>query len=206
MNTYTDYGGSDELLMANCTGMRIENIGSLTFKTPSKALHLTNVMHVPKLQKNLVSVSQFCKANNVLIEFAAHDFSVKDSVTGMVLMRGTNQSDLYFLNKSNPAQLSEVFHLRLNKDVWHRRLSHPSSNVLNFMLRKFDLSRTTSIISACNACSSNKSCKLPFFQSSLTSTQPLELIFSDIWGSPKLSSIDGYSYYVNFVDHYTHFT
>lgn len=38
------------------------------------------------------------------------------------------------------------------------------------------------------------------------STKPLDLIFSNVCGSPEINSIDVYHYYVIFVDHYTRFT
>lgn len=40
--------------------------------------------------------------------------------------------------------------------------------------------------------------------SSLTSSGPLDLIYTDVWTSP-VYSIDGYKYYVVFVDHFTRY-
>lgn len=54
----------------------------------------------------------------------------------------------------------------------------------------------------CNACACNKSHKLPFGASSLSSNQPLQLVYIDVWG-PTTPSIDGFRFYVIFVDHYT---
>ncbi|KAJ9550636.1 hypothetical protein OSB04_014681 [Centaurea solstitialis] len=54
----------------------------------------------------------------------------------------------------------------------------------------------------CNACHVNKSHKLPFFESSLASKAPLDLLFSDVWCS-LVTSYDNYKYYIIFVDHYT---
>ena len=50
--------------------------------------------------------------------------------------------------------------------------------------------------------SSNKSHKLPFSNSSLVSHSPLEIIFSNVWTSP-IYSVDGFKYYVIFVDHFS---
>lgn len=47
-----------------------------------------------------------------------------------------------------------------------------------------------------------KSHKLPFVESSLVSIAPLELIYSDVWTSPVFS-IDGFKYYVVFIDHFS---
>jgi len=54
---------------------------------------------------------------------------------------------------------------------------------------------------SCNACHCNKSHKLSFSTSTITSTRPLQIIFLDVWTSPILSS-NGFKYYIIFVDHF----
>lgn len=39
--------------------------------------------------------------------------------------------------------------------------------------------------------------------SSLTSSKPPELMYTDVWGPTSIKSIDGYSYYLIIVDHFT---
>lgn len=58
---------------------------------------------------------------------------------------------------------------------------------------------------SCADCLINKSHKLPFANSSITSTSPLEYIFTDVWTSP-ITSVDNYKYYLVLVDHYTRYT
>ena len=48
--------------------------------------------------------------------------------------------------------------------------------------------------------------KLPFEPSKFQSTQPLELIHSDVWGPAPITSFNGYRYYILFVDDYTRFS
>ena len=55
---------------------------------------------------------------------------------------------------------------------------------------------------SCTSYNINKSHKLPLAQSSITSSTPLDIIFSDVWTSP-ISSSHGFHYYIIFVDHYT---
>lgn len=55
----------------------------------------------------------------------------------------------------------------------------------------------------CNSCLTNKSHKLPFGVSSLSSTQPLQLIYLDAWGPPPVLSVDGFCYSIVFVDYFT---
>ena len=56
---------------------------------------------------------------------------------------------------------------------------------------------------ACNACKCYKLHKIPFYVSTLISHVPLELIYSDVWGSFPVQSFDGFRYYAMFIDHFT---
>lgn len=58
----------------------------------------------------------------------------------------------------------------------------------------------------CNSCHINKSHKLPFSVSSIKTTTPLELIFSDVWGPSPITSVNGFQYYLVFVDHFTRYS
>lgn len=54
----------------------------------------------------------------------------------------------------------------------------------------------------CDSCCINKSHKLPFYNNFIVSTKPLELIYTDVW-RPTQPLIDGFVYYVIFVDFFT---
>jgi len=49
----------------------------------------------------------------------------------------------------------------------------------------------------------NKSHKLPFHISIISSSSPLEVIYSDVWGPSPFVSIDNFKYYVIFIDHFS---
>lgn len=57
----------------------------------------------------------------------------------------------------------------------------------------------------CSDCAINKTHKLPFHQSTLQSSRPLQIIFTDLWSSPVIS-VDGFKYYFLLVDHYSRYT
>ena len=88
--------------------------------------------------------------------------------------------------------------------MWHSRLDHPSlpffQKVLSVLSIYFLEEHLCSL--SCNSCNIIKSQKLPFAKSSITSSSPLDVIFSDVWTS-LVSSFDGFHYYVIFVDHFT---
>lgn len=65
--------------------------------------------------------------------------------------------------------------------AWYNKLGHLFSKLLYYLISKcyFPLSLNISF-SHCNACKINKMHKLSFFTSSLSSSFPLELIYSNV--------------------------
>lgn len=85
------------------------------------------------------------------------------------------------------------------------KTEHPAITILNNVVSKFMLPISNKNSNFhCKDCLVSKSHKTPFSQTSLTSSHLLELVFSDVWTSP-MYSVDGYKYYVIFVDHFTHY-
>uniref|UniRef100_A0A803PMV3 Retrovirus-related Pol polyprotein from transposon TNT 1-94-like beta-barrel domain-containing protein n=1 Tax=Cannabis sativa TaxID=3483 RepID=A0A803PMV3_CANSA len=94
-----DYKGKAKVVVGNGSNLSINKIGcsSIPTKFPHKSLLLKDILHVPSLTKNLLSISQFTKHNNVTIEFDDVCCLVKDKNTKQALLRGTLTEGLYRL-------------------------------------------------------------------------------------------------------------
>ena len=97
LSLYSDYGGPDEITVADGAGLQINHIGSSVIATPTKKLTLSNVLHVPHMKHNLISVSQFCQTNKCSVEFFSSHFLVKDLSTRAPLVKGLSKGNLYAL-------------------------------------------------------------------------------------------------------------
>ena len=88
--------------------------------------------------------------------------------------------------------------------MWYSRLCHLSLHIFHKFLSVLNISFPKARLCSfsCKSCNINKSHKLPFAKSSITSSFHLDIIFYDVWTSP-VSSFDGFHYYVIFVNHYT---
>lgn len=64
---------------------------------------------------------------------------------------------------------------------------------------------STKLSTICPTCQMGKSCCLPFGLSESSSTFPLEMIHSDIWGPSPIASISGRRYYVIFIDNFSRY-
>ncbi|KAD4178088.1 hypothetical protein E3N88_26679 [Mikania micrantha] len=91
------YHGGDNLHVGNGKGLPILHIGSSTFTSPNRTFRLTNILHVPQLKQNLLSVQQFCRDNHVYFEFHDSFFAVKDKTTHNTLLTGPSNDGLYSL-------------------------------------------------------------------------------------------------------------
>ena len=89
--------------------------------------------------------------------------------------------------------------------MWHSLLSHPSLPIFHKFLSVLNISFLEDHLCSFSRTSYNinKSHKLPFAKSSISSSSPLDVIISDVWTSP-VSSSNGF-HYVIFVDHYTNY-
>jgi len=94
------YLGNDQIHVGDGAGLPIKHIGSTTLSTPITSFILNKLLYVPQIQKNLTSVSQFTRDNNIYIEFHSSFFLVKDEATGRVLLRSKPKDDLYIFPTS----------------------------------------------------------------------------------------------------------
>ena len=124
-------------------------------------------------------------------------FQVKDLNTGVILLMGEPKDGIYEWLTTFPFVTSSLLlsfsNVKITSSEWHFRLGRPSFTIVKNIVSKFSLplSSSLSFSTHCNACSCDKSHKIPFSSSTLTSSHLLELFFSNIWTSP-VSYIDGF--------------
>ncbi|KAL5583154.1 hypothetical protein UlMin_015596 [Ulmus minor] len=92
-----DYNGTQKVHMGNGTGLSIEHIVNsyISCSKSSKSLTLKNILHIPKITKNLLSISRFTKDNNLLFEFNSSSCFGKDKVSKTTLLQGVLHKGLY---------------------------------------------------------------------------------------------------------------
>ena len=129
--------------------------------SPKYTFTLSNVFHVPHIIKPLLSVQKFRRDNNVYFEFHASVFYVKDLTTKSVLLSGQSNDGLYVLSESSATTIPQVYWspcVSATVDIWHRRLSHPTSLIFHLLVFKNKIMCTSrrSLVQ-CQACSLGKS-------------------------------------------------
>lgn len=77
LSIHDSYKGHDQIRTASGADMEISYIGHSTVTTPSRDLHLNNVLYVPKVNKNLVSVHRLTSDNSIFTEFHPDSFLLR---------------------------------------------------------------------------------------------------------------------------------
>jgi hypothetical protein len=96
------YNGGDQIHAANGAGMEITHVGKSILTSLSRPFHLTDVLHVPRDYKQLISIHCFNLDNNTFIELHLFFFMIKDRATRKVLLRGPCRGGLNPLPPLSP--------------------------------------------------------------------------------------------------------
>nr|GEU91504.1 ribonuclease H-like domain-containing protein [Tanacetum cinerariifolium] len=90
----------------------------------------------------------------------------------------------------------------LSKQTWHCRLDYPVDQVLDVLKPTLNFeNKNTDLI--CDTCHSAKQTREPFPLNDHVSTELGELVHLDIWGPYKVTSKDGFRYFLTILDDFS---
>jgi hypothetical protein len=173
--------------------------GHSTLQTATSTFQLNNVLVVPSLIRNLLSIRQFTQDSKCSIEFDAFGFSVKDLRTERVILRCNSDGDLYTISAVTTIAAHAL--VAASSSLWHQRLGHPSPAALARLKNNQSISCNKVARSLCHSCQLGKHTRLPFSPSSSKTVSPFEIVHCDVWTS-LVTSISGYCYYLVMIDDY----
>jgi hypothetical protein len=183
----------------------IEGFGQASIKMKiGNYVHLSNVLYVPGLEKNLVSISCLEDKGNIIAFVAGKVLSWhNDSSIVNARVIGNREGNLYRLLEQNEEAL---VHNEVNpNEIWHRRYPHINYQALPFLKKMVEgipkLQSTHEGIY--KGCSLGKNIKKPFPSSKNKSKELLDMIHSYVCGPMPVKYLGGYSYYVIFIDDYS---
>lgn len=205
-------------MIGNGEKMPIKHISKINIHTPkNKKLTLNKVLHVPKINKNLLSVSQLTSSNNVEVIFNSSSCFVKDKAIGKVLLLRKLKDGLYCLGSSRSTPLYHPYcqafiaskHNQTPESrilMWHRRLVYPSSKTLAVILKTCNEPFKFNENIFCDACQLGKSHLLPYSLSLSNAKTLFKIVHIDVWGPSALPSLSRHRYFIIFIDDYSRFT
>ena len=187
----------------------------LEMKLPNgttKSCKLHNVLYVPKLAYNLLSVSKASESGKRVrfSETGCHIFDAKKRL----IASGTKVGSLYYLDCLTGCQevnAADGLLQESKEDVWHRRYGHLGARSLQKLARDdlvdgFDYD-VLQEIQFCESCAEGKNHRKPFPTSGgKRSKEPLGLVHSDVCGKMSTQSLSGGEYFLTFIDDYSRYT
>ena len=123
----------------------------------------------------------------------------------MPLMRCESRGTLDLITEFTTLATFSFTCVALALSLWHERLRHPGVSILH-SLRKNKFIECNQIRDSriCHSCSLGKHIKLPFVLSHSHTLMPFDIVHTNLWTSPILSS-SGHQYYILLLDDYSKF-
>ncbi|KAI0502572.1 hypothetical protein KFK09_017526 [Dendrobium nobile] len=112
---------------------------------------------------------------------------------------------LYHLSPSTLDHPTSLLAQQSSAHLWHSRLGHPHQGVLTKLRPTLpQMDRIPNKI-FCISCNMAKSHKLPFNKNHTTSPHAFYLVHAVVWGPALQPSINGFKYYIIFIDDFSKF-
>ncbi|UYV80232.1 K02A2.6-like, partial [Cordylochernes scorpioides] len=178
-------------------------------KIQGKKCDLKEVMFVPNLTNNLLSVSAITRNKGKVVFEDEKVFVVKN---GKKVLEGEKQENgLYTINIETENPEIEESHLTATRNEemlkWHRKMGHisfSSLKQLKSMVNGINIEKISQD-GICETCIKAKQVRKPFNSIRTKSKRPLEIIHTDVCGPLDPTTHDNKNYFLTFLDDYTHF-
>ena len=204
--------------LADGSVIHSEGIGSVQFTAVVHGqeipLEFTNVLYVPTLSSNLLSVLYLTmhRSFTVFIEKDTLHFVRDTKIHFQAQVTASNSA--FLLGDTIPVQqlasLSSSLPIHQDLALWHRRLCHHhlagikklfSGNLVT----GFRLDSQADPDLVCEACKAGKMHANPFPISHSRASRPLQLVHSDVHGPVKVPTHQGYRFWISFIDDHSRF-
>jgi transposase InsO family protein len=190
-------------LAAKSTSMEAVGSGSMSLKTRSGVtLKLEQVLFVPELSRNLLSVTAFQKKGADIL--FSSDGKCKLSISGKHVTLGSRQDKLFLCKLSVACEESaSIANEKNSLDLWHRRLCHVSKDTIKLMSKKKSATGLPEALNdeshECTDCYVGKHTRFSFKRSSSENAlNPGEVIVSDVCGPISPASREGFRYFATY--------
>lgn len=193
-----------EITVANNDKMKVAGSGKLKIVINQREIEVNNVLHVPELSANLLSVDQITRNGNK-VTFNNGECSIYNRHDECVVKaKGTD--GIYKIKCSKARSLLSKCSSS-SALTWHRRVAHINYTDLCRMRDgivdgiKFEDDEIA--VKNCQSCAEGKQTRDSFNHKSTRAHNKLDLIHSDLCGPMENVSIGGARYILTFIDDHT---
>lgn len=203
LDDFRALNNSPDISMADDRKLNVVGCGTAHISVDGVEITVRDVLYVPGLKANLLSVEAIMSAGNRVI-FDDGMMSVLSCHNNELVMKAKASNGTFKIDASHIKCM-----LVKNDELldWHRKLGHLSFGGLDIMRKadigiKFDGKKQ--MISGCVSCAEGKQSRAPFYKKSVAikTKKILELIHMDVCG-PMSKSLGGAKYFLVMVDDYS---
>ena len=193
--------------LGNGNVLQASGKGNVLIHTNSGTKVIHDVLFIPDLDQNLLSVAQLLKRG--------YSLSFKDDCCVIVDCHDVEVARIKMLGNSFPVNFRQVKHAALlskhdNSSIWHKRLGHFNVNALVYVQTHNmveGLPEIRRIEDVCDACQYGKMHRRPFPATNVTRAKnKLELVHTDLCGPMSILSLNQSLYFLLFIDDFTRMT
>lgn len=179
-----------------------------------RVISFKDVLYVPNGSSNILSVRELQKSGIRVIFEEGNDCRVTLEINGTTWMRQSIENGLNIIFDIEQASVNKVNSRCKDFKLWHQRMGHMSDQKFNHILSK-NLVEDPELIEGmvpsselCEPCITAKQTRLPFnnVKDKSSISRPLQAISSDVCGPITPMTHSKKSYFVTFIDHFTHYT
>lgn len=207
---------SRRIELADGSHVTANQIGQVsgTFTTDEGEFDVTlkDVLYVPKLNVNLISVGAI-QQNGYSVLFRRNVCRILRESDGECALSASRTGRSYVVGfTSKTVAYSAKDMKQVSRRRWHNRLGHPSPKVVDTLVKKSlidvsDVGTTSDDSKNCGACLEGKMTRRHFEEVKCRDVnQKLRLVHSDLCGPMSVKSLGGAWYFLVIVDDFTRFT
>ncbi|RVW14603.1 Retrovirus-related Pol polyprotein from transposon RE1 [Vitis vinifera] len=205
--TSIDRSVQPKVKLGNGEVVQAKGKGTIAISTKRGTKIVTNVLYIPDLDQNLLSVAQMLR-NGYAVSFKENFCFISD-VHGTKIAKIKMNGNSFYL-KLDLVE-GHVFSAKIDESVvWHKRYGHFNLKSLRFMQEAGmveDMPEISVNAQTCESCELGKQQRQPFPQNmSKRATHKLELIHSDICGPMSTTSLSNNVYFALFIDDFSRMT
>ncbi|KAH9722152.1 retrovirus-related pol polyprotein from transposon RE1 [Citrus sinensis] len=207
-SAYKPCAGNQKIKIADGSLSAIAGKGSIIF---SSTLTLHNVLHVPNLSCNLLSISKLTLDLNCCANFFQNHCEFQDLTSGKMIGSARQSGGLYFFEevpslRRQPPRTCFNSVSAVNNDnevlLWHFKLGHPSFQYLQYLFPNLFANKSSSSFK-CEICELAKHHRASFPSQPYKASKPFSVIHSDVWGPNRISTLTRKRWVITFINDHT---
>ncbi|KZV53482.1 hypothetical protein F511_14848 [Dorcoceras hygrometricum] len=206
-HSYIPCAGNQKIKIADGTLSAIAGQGTIVI---SQTITLHNVLHVPNLSCNLLSISKLTRDLKCTAQFSSNLCVFQELDSGKTIGSAKEAGGLYYFGDEShscgQAQQYSIAPISSSSTneifLWHRRMGHPNFQYLKHLYPQLFHNQNVSDFQ-CDICQFAKHHRSSFPAHSYHASKPFALIHSDVWGPFKTATLSNKRWFITFIDDHT---